>query len=249
MAVDRRIRQLAKTLAYILGRHPDSYGLIPDENGWVRIRDLLKALSEEPDLRWVKKGACNEILFTLTSPPIEIQEEWIRAVDRNALSEPVMAQAPPKLLFTCVRERAWPHVAKKGLYPQPETPVLISPSREMALRLGQRKDKNAVLLTIRTGEAMAEGVVFTCHGEALYSAPFLPTGVYAGPPLPAEGEEKPAKKARSAKKPAPKKEEDFMPGSFLPKQSSKTGTKGKEDRDKTSWKNNKKRLRKESFRG
>jgi len=43
----RSPQNLAKMLAYVLGRRPDEFGLIPDAEGFVRIKDLLKALHEE----------------------------------------------------------------------------------------------------------------------------------------------------------------------------------------------------------
>jgi hypothetical protein len=46
LAVDK----LAKMLFYMLGRHPEEFCLLPDENGYVKIKDLMKALGEEPRL-------------------------------------------------------------------------------------------------------------------------------------------------------------------------------------------------------
>jgi putative RNA 2'-phosphotransferase len=33
-------------LSYVLGRRPDEFGLVPDADGFVRLKDLLKALHE-----------------------------------------------------------------------------------------------------------------------------------------------------------------------------------------------------------
>ena len=40
-------KQLAKLLNYALGRDPDEFGLVPDESGFIKIKELLKALHEE----------------------------------------------------------------------------------------------------------------------------------------------------------------------------------------------------------
>ena len=38
---------LSRMLAYVLGHRPDEFGLLPDESGYVRLKDLLTALKEE----------------------------------------------------------------------------------------------------------------------------------------------------------------------------------------------------------
>ena len=34
-------------MAYVLGQRPDEFGLVPDEKGFVRVKDFVKAISEE----------------------------------------------------------------------------------------------------------------------------------------------------------------------------------------------------------
>ncbi|MCK4729362.1 MAG: RNA 2'-phosphotransferase, partial [Desulfobacterales bacterium] len=41
-------KQLEKMMSYILGRRPDEFGLALNDQGFVRLKDLLKAISEEP---------------------------------------------------------------------------------------------------------------------------------------------------------------------------------------------------------
>ena len=42
-------KQLAKFLNYVLGRRPDEFGLVTDKEGFVKIKDLIKATSEEEE--------------------------------------------------------------------------------------------------------------------------------------------------------------------------------------------------------
>ncbi len=44
MSRQRSPQQLAKFISYILARRPDEFGLVPDPNGFVKIKDLLKAI-------------------------------------------------------------------------------------------------------------------------------------------------------------------------------------------------------------
>ena len=44
MSLQRSPKQLAKLIDYILSRRPDEFGLVPDKDGYVKIKDLLKAV-------------------------------------------------------------------------------------------------------------------------------------------------------------------------------------------------------------
>ena len=68
MGRSRRPEQLNKFLSYVLARCPDEFGLIPDQDGWVRIKELLRALSEEPGWSYVRRGHINEAVLTVAAP-------------------------------------------------------------------------------------------------------------------------------------------------------------------------------------
>ena len=43
----RSPKQLAKFFNYVLGRRPDEFGLVTDKEGFVKIKELIKATNEE----------------------------------------------------------------------------------------------------------------------------------------------------------------------------------------------------------
>ena len=43
---------LAKFIAYILERRPDEFGLVTDKEGFVKIKELLKAITEEKEWKY-----------------------------------------------------------------------------------------------------------------------------------------------------------------------------------------------------
>ena len=47
MAKPHPLKPLAKFLAYILGNRPDEFGLVPDPDGYVKIKALLKVLRHQ----------------------------------------------------------------------------------------------------------------------------------------------------------------------------------------------------------
>lgn len=197
MGQQRTPQQLAKIISYILGYRPDEFGLVLDNDGFARIKDLLKVLAEEDGWRYVRRGHIDEVLYALTDSPIEIDNLHIRARQRERLPEITPIENPPKLLYTGIRRRAHPNVHQKGIFPGANPHVILSSDINMAVRMGRRIDQSPVLLTILVQDSITRGVRFSQAGEALYLAAFIPAGCFTGPPLP---KEKPEAAKNTAKK-------------------------------------------------
>ncbi len=186
MALQKSPKKLAKLLDYILGRRPDEFGLVADKDGYIKIKELLKALSEEKGLSYVRRAHLDEILLTLPDPSFEISDNSIRAKSRRHLPEHIDAPHPPKLLYHCVRQKAYPHVYIKGIHPTGYSRVILSSNLSLAQRMGRRIDRSAILLTVQVQPCLSKGVAFFNAGEALFLADFIPPGCFSGPPLPKE---------------------------------------------------------------
>ena len=184
MQYPRSPKILAKLIDYILGRKPDEFGLVPDTDGFVKIKDLLKALHEEDGWQYVRRHHLEEICLTLSPAPIEIRDPLIRARQRKFAVSNDPAHDLPKLLFTCVRRRTHPVVMEKGILPLGHPHVISTDSRETALKIGRRLDPLPVLLTIQVHKALASGVEFTRAGDGIYLSDAVPAGCFSGPPLP-----------------------------------------------------------------
>ncbi len=228
---------------YVLGRRPDEFGLVPDSNGFIKIKELLKAITEEDGWKHVRRSHINEVLLTRIDPEIEIADNRIRAATRERLPDITLVIEPPKLLYTCVRQRAYPFMHAKGIYPAGHEPVILTAEKELAQRIGQRRDRQPALLTINTASSLQQGVVYHRYGGSLYLADFIPAGCFSGPPLPKE-------KPESKKPPA----EDTQPtraeaGSFIldlqnnQNLTPKTGYRKK--RMEPDWKKDRRRSRKQ----
>jgi putative RNA 2'-phosphotransferase len=177
-------KQLSKFIFYMLGRRPDEFGLIIPDDGYVRIKDVLKAVSEEDGWKYVRRSHLEEIAITIADPPIEIKDNFIRATRRENLPGHAPVENPPKLLYTCVREKAYPVVLEKGIRPWNHPNVVLSSSRNMAERIGKRFDRKPVVLTVHTAKSAASGIRFHGAGEQLYLCGTIPPECFSGPPLP-----------------------------------------------------------------
>jgi putative RNA 2'-phosphotransferase len=181
---------LAKFIAYILERRPDEFGLVVDSEGYIKIKELLKALNEESGFRHVRRSHLNEILYCMANPPFEIVENRIRAKHRNHLPRPDVARNLPKLLYTCIRRKAHPSAMDKGIFPSRHHQVVLSSNRELAERMGKRSDPQPVILTVHVQRSLDHGVRFYQAGGLLFLAAFIPAECFSGPPLPKEKTEK-----------------------------------------------------------
>ena len=234
------IDKLSKLLVYILGRQPDEFGLLPDENGYVKIKDLMKAMGEEPGWRHVRLNQIREVTYSIRSPPVEMENNLIRAVDRSRLFAPEIPDSFPKLLYYPVRQRAYPVVLEKGLSSAAcKNRLILTGHMDFAERLGRRIDPCPVILTINSDIIRKIGATLWRFGKQLFLSDCLPLGSFSGPPLP---KNRPEPKQADATRPpdAPK-----TPGSYfldLTNESSvnEPSKKGSRQR-KNQWKRDRKR--------
>ena len=197
----RSPKKLAKFFNYVLGRRPDEFGLVTDKEGFVKIKELIKVTSEEEGLQYVRLSHINEIMITLPDHGLEVADDLIRAINREHLPKLTFALDPPKLLYTCVRKKAHPHVLDKGIMPAAFSKVILSSNRVLADRMGRRSDHAAVLLTVQVNHSEDQGVVFFQAGESIFLADYIPPDCFSGPALPKEPPA-PRKTDRSKKEPA-----------------------------------------------
>jgi putative RNA 2'-phosphotransferase len=199
----------AKLLEYVLGRNPFEFGLIPDPEGYVKVKDLLRAISEEQGWGHIRRGHLNEVLLVVAAPPIEIAGPLVRSVDRGHLPSPQPASHPPKQMVTWIRRRAYPVVLEKGVLPWGHPMVVLSEDRALAERIGKRYDAHPVLLTVSVTSLLAAGRTLRHAGGSLYLTEEIPADCFTGPPPEKLREEHSAPKA-PAQSQAPR-----MPGSFV----------------------------------
>ncbi len=244
MAQQKSPKKLSKFISYILGHRPDEFGIVPDPNGFVKIKELLKAICEEDGWKYVRRSFINEILIALPKPPIEIKDNYIRAKNRDKLPKYTLVQNPSKLLYTYARRKAYPYLLIKGISPLGHEYVILSSAREMAERMGNRIDQTPVILTVNTQKAQERGVDFYQVGGSIFLAEFIPPGCFTGPPLPKEKPEE-KKKGHDLEQMVPK-----TPGSFFydlhDKKEHRDRTKQERRKKEIAWKKERKRIQKKS---
>ncbi len=170
-------------MLYILGHKPDEFGLVPDSEGFVTYKEFLWAVHEEPGWGHVREGHINEVLLGKDRALFQPEENRIRVLDRRwTLDLENPTQALPKTLFVAVRRKAHPVVMEKGLTAVEGRHLVLSPDREMAVRIGRRRDQKPVLLEIMAASAREAGISFFPFGH-LYLTDEIPPRFIQGPPV------------------------------------------------------------------
>lgn len=180
---------LARFLIYILAHRPDEFGLVPDEEGFVPFKELLQAIHEEPGWGYVRQSHINEVLMGRHRDTFESEGKRLRAVTRKWRHATESAGTlPPKVLFSPIRRKAHRVVMEKGLRSAGDRPVILSSQKEMARRIGVRRDQEPVLLEILAAAAADKGIHLIPFGD-LFLTSEIPPQFIAGPPVSDEGME------------------------------------------------------------
>ena len=178
-----RVDNLSRLLVFILGHKPDEFGLVPDENGFITYKELLQAIHEEPGWGYVRRSHINEVLLGKDRHLFHYEDSKIRVLDRRwQLDLATPSLSLPPILYVSVRRKAHRVVMERGLRPQGEGRVVLSPDQEMALRIGRRRDPEPVLLEVMAVAASDNGLQFYPFGD-LFLSDNMPPRFISGPPV------------------------------------------------------------------
>lgn len=158
----RDVVKLSKLMSYALRHNPGEFGLSLDEEGWVTLADLVKAISNRSRWRWVQEEHLREIVARSDKQRFEIRDANIRArYGHSRAARPTYRPVkPPPILYHGTPRRNLRAIRRDGLQAMSRQYVHLSPTPEMAYQVGRRRDQNPAMLRIRAGEADAAGIKF-----------------------------------------------------------------------------------------
>lgn len=129
-----RLINLSKQVSFALRHHPEKYGLVMDEVGWVSIEQLLHALHKETKWADVSVEDLEEIIHTSEKKRFEIKDGKIRAFYGHSMSGKILKEesAPPDVLYHGTARRFLESIMENGLLPQGRQYVHLSQDIETA---------------------------------------------------------------------------------------------------------------------
>jgi putative RNA 2'-phosphotransferase len=190
MKLPRQLESLARMLAYMLGHHPDEFGLVLAEDGSIPIKELHQALGREPGWGFVRRHHLDQVVSLMQPPAFAVAEERIRALQPGPRPRRHPGLPPPPLLYLAIPPKVHAHVWQEGLKAAPGRELLLARTPDTALKLGKRRAPTPVLVTIQAQAAAQAGQSFTAYGEELFLAAGLPRE-FLQLPLPPAPEKKP----------------------------------------------------------
>jgi putative RNA 2'-phosphotransferase len=239
----KQLESLARMLTYILCHRPDEFGLVLSEDGFIPVKQLLTTLVAEPGWGFVRRHHLDQLVGLLSPPAFEIVGEQIRALSplpaqlRRAPGEP-----PPVLLYVAIPPKAHAKVWEEGLKPPPDRDLILSTTKDAAVKLGRRRAPHPILVIVQAQAADRRGIKFTGYGEGLFLAPALPRDLLQLPPPPV-APEKP--KPEQVRPPTPGTFFPDLPGMFQPPQKQH----GKTKKDEPAWKAGTRKERRKGKKG
>ena len=170
--------KLSKEISYALRHAPWEYELELDEEGFVPVEQLIHALNESGEYKeTITKDDILHIIETSEKKRHELKDGKIRALYGHTVPSHIRKETvvPPDILYHGTSHKAYEIIMDSGLKPMSRQYVHLSTDIETAVRVGKRRDKNPVILTVDAKRAYADGVVFYSSGyEKVILADFVP---------------------------------------------------------------------------
>jgi len=178
MSLPDKVRErLSKKIAGLLRHYGPRYGLQLDEEGWARIRDLVRALHRIPGYEWVEEKHVLEVVARDEKGRYELEGDRIRARYGHSLPVKVrykpLEKLPPILYHGTVSRNLY-SIMEKGLVPMKRRYVHLSYTWEDAYETGRRHGPDVVVLEIDTSCLRRHGIPVYYAGPKVAVAPWVP---------------------------------------------------------------------------
>lgn len=169
--------KLSKEISYALRHNPEKYNLKLDKEGFIDINILLKALNDLKKYpRNITKEDLEYIIKNTDKVRHEIKNNKIRALYGHSIKTKIKMKeiVPPKILYHGTTHIAIKEIKKKGLLPMGRQYVHLSKGIDVAIKVGNRKDDNPVILEIDCINAYKDGIKFYQGNDDIVLADKIP---------------------------------------------------------------------------
>ncbi len=174
--MNENLVRLSRTMSYALRHHPEELGLKLDDEGWVAVEDLLKALRQRQVWQNVREEDFVAIIEQSDKRRYEMRDGMIRAYYGHTVSQKIALEpaTPPAILFHGTTRKAAKAIKTEGLKPMKRQYVHLATEEETAQQVGLRRTPNPVILKISALQASQHGIKFYLGNDMVWLADPIP---------------------------------------------------------------------------
>ncbi len=167
---------LSKAVSYILRHAPWEYELELDDEGWVRLEDLLAGLRTEPKFVSITTKDLVLMIEQSDKKRHELKDERIRALYGHSLPGKLVREraVPPDILYHGSLRGFLDSILRLGLRPMNRQYVHLSVDVVTAKVVAARKGQDIMLLEIPARRMYDAGVPFYQGNEKVWLADAIP---------------------------------------------------------------------------
>jgi putative RNA 2'-phosphotransferase len=207
-------KTLAKIISYIIYESPAESGLFWGRDGTMPWKELYWSMQEDPSLRFVREAHVKEITLLGLDLPATLEGGILRLKPGYPAPSYPVADQPPERLYYCCRRKSLPVMRLHGLAASGRPFIPLAADKELALRIGRRRDPEPVLIEVEARKASLAGITFLQAGPELYLTQSVPAENLICP-LVREGETRQTAAKKKKEKSSAQPETAATPGSFF----------------------------------
>lgn len=158
--------KVSRYMSYLLRHNPEDLKI--DEKGFVSFKDLLPKIQERYNVD--ERFIINEVVKREDRKRFEIVGGKVRALYGHSIEVKVGLEEDKSVivLYHGTTAESASQILKEGLRPMKRKWVHLSPTREMAIQVGQRRTSKPVVLEISAEDARKNGLKFFRPTENVY---------------------------------------------------------------------------------
>ncbi len=158
--------KVSRYMSYLLRHNPEDLKI--DEKGFVSFEDLLPKIRERYDVD--KHFIINEVVKQGDRKRFEIVGGKVRALYGHSIEVKVGLEEDKSaaVLYHGTTAESASQILKLGLRPMKRKWVHLSPTRELAIQVGQRRTSKPVVLEVSAKDARKNGLKFFKPTEKVY---------------------------------------------------------------------------------
>lgn len=168
---DEELERIGRTMAGALRHFPDKFSLRMDEQGFVPLRDFIAAVKKyNPRYHWLRPHHIIALIETDPKGRYQVSNDLIRATYGHSLNLDLRLPTDniPRALFYPTTPEEADIILETGLKPSDRKMVHLSKTYADAVKAGQVRTEEPIVLEIDTSGLIASGVEVQRAARTVY---------------------------------------------------------------------------------